>query len=79
MLRLVTRFMPMMAQTSAPSQLRTIYSESFLGIDFLRTKMSKEKLAIVEPGKFHQKICSEYDKNGISNISDEDLLREATQ
>ena len=84
MLRLVTRVMPMMVQTSmaqtlAASQLRTIYSESFLGIDFLRTKRAKEKLAIAEPGKFLQKMRSEYNENGIGNISDGDLLREATQ
>ena len=74
MLRLLTRAMPMVAP-----QLRTIYSESFLGIDVLRAVMTRNKLAIAEPGKFVQEMRSEYGDNGIGNMSDEDLHRDAIQ
>ena len=38
----------------------------------------RHKLAIAEPGKFVQEMRSEYGDNGIGNMSDEDLHRDAT-
>ena len=52
----MTRVMPMMAPRTA-SQLRTIYAESFLGIDALRTMQTKYKLEVAEPGtQFNSKL-----------------------
>ena len=36
MLRLFTRVMPLVAQATKSQQMRTIYSESYLGIEALR-------------------------------------------
>ena len=82
MLRALTRVvMPMVAQTAKSQQQRqmrrSIYSESYLNIDAIRGAKTRSKLAIAEPGKFIREKRTQYEDSGISDISDEDLLREA--
>ena len=68
--------MPLVAQTMKSQQMRTIYSESYLGIEAVRGIRARNKLAIAEPGKFVQDTRKEFGENGVSNMSEEDLTRD---
>ena len=59
------------------SQLRTIYSDAFLGIHSIKSARAHERirLEIAEPGNFIENMHKEYEDNGIGNVSASDVFR----